>query len=299
MSDTNAESGLALVSVLWLVLLLSLMLSAMLATARVGMKLSAGSVERAQAEAMAEAALSRALLGLLSDKRDQRWQPNGRQYIFSFAGGTTEISIHDEAGKIDLNSAADELIKGLFKSVGLDVDDSARLTDAIGDWRDTDSLRRPNGAEAGEYRAAGLDHGPRNGPFEVVGELRQVLGMTDELFRYIEPALTLYSGRRTVDSRVAPALVKNALGLLDEDDRAAPSGGPGVVAMPGSLGGRAYTIRAEVPVPGRAPFVREVTVRVTENPRQPYWLLDAKNIPVGKSDESESCKVATSKREAR
>ena len=299
MSDTNAQSGLALVSVLWLVLLLSLMLSAMLATARVGMRLSAGSVERARAEAVAEAALSRALLGLLSDERDQRWQPNGQQYSFPFAGGTTKISIYDEAGKIDLNSAADELLTGLFDAVGLDADDSARLTDAIGDWRDTDSLRRLNGAEAGEYRAAGLDYGPRNGPFEVTGELRQVLGMTDELYHCIEPALTLYSGRRTVDSRVAPALVKKALGLLDEDDRAAPSGGPGVVAMAGSLGGRAFTIRAEVPVLGRVPFVREVTLRITENPRQPYWVLDAKNVPAGENAESQSCEPLTVQLEAR
>ena len=42
---------------------------------------------------------------------------------------------------------------------------------------------RPNGAEAPDYRAAGLKYGPSNAPFETVGELARVLGMTPASFR--------------------------------------------------------------------------------------------------------------------
>ncbi|MFQ5535573.1 MAG: general secretion pathway protein GspK [Sphingomonadales bacterium] len=273
--ERTGERGLALISVLWLMLLLSLMLGAVLTTARVGVKMSGAAAQHVEAATIAEAGVNRAILGLLNDNRSQRWQPDGRPHNFQFAGRTVKISVTDEAGKFDLNAAADELLDRLFQSAGLSPEDSARLVDAIGDWRDPDDLRRLNGAEAGTYRSAGLDYGPRNGPFEVVSELRQVLGMTDELYRCVEPALTLHSGRRTADSRVAPAPVKKALGLREDHTTGAPtaSGGPGVVAMAGSLGGRAFTIRAEVAIPDSAPLLREATIRITENPREPYWIL--------------------------
>ena len=45
------------------------------------------------------------------------------------------ISIQDEAGKIDLNHAPDELLKGLFISVGVDEREaSALLLDRRGRW---------------------------------------------------------------------------------------------------------------------------------------------------------------------
>lgn len=269
--DRTGEHGLALISVLWVTLLLSTMLGALLATTRVSLRLSDNLAKQAEAAAAAEAGINRAILGLMDADRTTRWQTDGQPREFEFAGRTVTVSVFDETGKIDLNRAPDALLDGLLTSVGLSTDDSARLVDAIADWRDEDNLRRLHGAEAAEYRAAGLDHTPRNAPFQVLGELRQVLGMSEPLFHCIAPALTLHSGRRAVNQRAAPPLVKKALGIL-EDGPSTPRGA-GVVAMAGSLGGQAFTIRAEVPTPGMAPLVREAIVRITENSRQPYWIL--------------------------
>ena len=56
--------------------------------------------------------------------------------------------------------------------------------DAILDWRDADDLQRPNGAEAPDYRAAGLEVRARpTRRSRRVGELQRVLGVTPALDR--------------------------------------------------------------------------------------------------------------------
>ena len=78
------------------------------------------------------------------------------------------MSIQDEDGKIDLNAAPDELLRGLFVSAGLDEDAGAALVDAIVDFRDEDDLTRLNGAEDRDYADAGLPYGAKDAPFEAV-----------------------------------------------------------------------------------------------------------------------------------
>jgi type II secretory pathway component PulK len=76
---------------------------------------------------------------------------------------------------------------------GFDEQHARGLAAKIIDWRDGDDRRGEAGAERDHYRAAGRTSGPRNGPFETVSELKQVLGMeqiTDELLA----ALTVYFG---------------------------------------------------------------------------------------------------------
>ena len=51
------------------------------------------------------------------------------------------VEMRDESGKIDLNSASDALLKGLFQTAGgLDVDAAQAIVDKIGDWKDADDL---------------------------------------------------------------------------------------------------------------------------------------------------------------
>ena len=91
--------------------------------------------------------------------------------------GRVLVTVEDEAGKVDLNSASEPLLRALLAGAGATPVEVDRITAAILDYRDADNLRRPDGAEADEYRLAGRQNGPKNAPFDSIFELGQVLGV--------------------------------------------------------------------------------------------------------------------------
>jgi general secretion pathway protein K len=159
--------------------------------------------------------------------------------------------------------------------------------DKILDWRDSTPLKHANGAREQDYRLAGLPYGPRNGPFQCVEELTLVMGMTPALFAQVKPALTVYSGRQFIDPQVAPREALLALPEMDPTRVASiiaertsrPFAGPGndPGGSPMILAGRAYTIRTEIARPSGI-VVREAAIRLTDNPAQPYFMLNWKSI---------------------
>jgi general secretion pathway protein K len=269
---------MAIVYVLWGVALLSSMAISLLSTGNVSHHLSRHGLQAAQADAMAEAAVSRAVLALLDRRPERRWRVDGVPQDFVFAGATLRIAIQDELGRIDLNQADQSLLAGLLRSAGLDAQAASSLVDKILDWRDSNPGRRLNGAKDRDYRAAGFAYGPRNGPFQSVEELRLVMGMTSELFQRVAPALTVYSGRQFLDPQFAP---REALLAMPGTTPSAVSavlagrvgqGRGGTIEPIVALSGRAFSIRTELPGPGGI-VVREAVVRLTDHPLQPYWLL--------------------------
>lgn len=87
--------------------------------------------------------------------------------------GTIEVS--DAGALVDLNAASVALFEPITRGVGLQEARSKAVPAAIVDFRDADDDFQSGGAEAEQYRAAGLPLGPKNAPFETVVELDQVL----------------------------------------------------------------------------------------------------------------------------
>jgi general secretion pathway protein K len=201
---------------------------------------------------------------------------------FDFGGGSIHIRVQDELGKIDLNQTDGSTLVKLFQSVGVDPMVAVALVDKVLDWRDDSPFKRVDGAKADEYRAAGYDYLPRNGPFQSVDELTLVIGMTRDLYRRAEPALTVYSGRQFVEPQFATPEVLAALPSLAEAHAAAASqSGASTTAAPMSgiadnpisvLIGRAFTIDTEI---SRSTDVarHHSAVRLTGNPADPFWIL--------------------------
>ena len=213
-----SSRGLALVSVLWVLTLLSLIAASFTNTTRTEVNLARNEAEAARAEAMADAGVNAAVLGLLTNNPQREWRVDGTVYAWRFEDGELRANAWDEGGKIDLNVASNAILKALFEAVGVDSNKAAALVDAIIDFRDPNDLRQLNGAEDADYRAAGLPYGAKDAPFETVDELRQVLGMTPALFDAVAPALTVYGRQRTPYEPTASALVKAALsGAVLED----------------------------------------------------------------------------------
>ena len=195
---------------------------------------------------------------------------------------------HRRRTRIDINTAPDALIKGLLKNVGGTRRRSRvdSLVEAIGDWRDPDDLRRPNGAEAPEYAAAKLKYGPANAPFETVGEVSRVLGMTPEVFRRIRGAITVYSRQPGINAATAGRNVLLALpnatpeavdAFLAQRADAIAHGLPVPPFPPAQafIGAAVpvWRIRAEATMPDGVTFAREAVMRPSPDPRRPLITL--------------------------
>lgn len=207
------SAGVALVSVLWLLVLLSMLVLNLSAGSRTELQLAGNLRQAAGARHVAEAGVNWGLWSL-AQADNAGWLADGSSKTMELAGVSVEVALFDEQGKIDLNEAEQPLLQGLFESVGLEKKAAEELAAALIDWRDDDELLTPLGAEKEEYEAAGL-HGPGNSPFEELVELREVLGMTDELYRKVRPALTIDSNKAEINPLVAPREVLLALPGID------------------------------------------------------------------------------------
>jgi general secretion pathway protein K len=266
-----------LVSVIWGVALLSVLAVSFLLTGTTSQRLARNEANSAQIEAVAKAAVARAALGLLDPHPETRWRADGVPYEFGFDGTHIRVQIQDELGRIDLNHADEPVLVSLFQSVGLDFQSASSLVDKILDWRDASPFKRLNGAKDRDYRAAGYAYRPRNGAFQSLDELKLVMGMTDQLFRRVEPALTIYSGKQFLDPQVAPREALLALPTMDENRVAAliaaRAGQPPFSGLP--LPGRAFAVSARIEW-GEKATGREAVIRMTDDPAQPFWILSWK-----------------------
>ncbi|HSA80698.1 MAG TPA: hypothetical protein VLE23_07725 [Geminicoccaceae bacterium] len=304
------NQGIAIVAVLWVVLPLSIMAAILLSETRSEARFVRTSIAVAQAEALADAGIYRAVATLLAAAPEDRLAADGRSYLWRFGESELLLSIQDERGKIDLNVGSEHLLRGLFTSVGVAEDEAQVLVDRIRDFADPDHLARLQGAEDQDYRTAGLDSGAKDSQFASVDELYQVLGVPPGLIAAVAQALTVYSKTQGLDPRVAPREALLALpgaqaadvdawlaGLrpqtgeiarLDDwrseeqpalpSQRSATAEGQEPWLVPAtnnglvqsSSGGQVFTVRSEVAPVDGARFVREAVVELTGDPEQPF-----------------------------
>ncbi len=265
MRPPRQQSGIALTIVLWVITLLSVVATNFAYSMRTETNITRNNMERTRARHLAEAGVRAAVWALSHPDAEARWRSDGQSRRLAIGGGVVEVRVRREAGLIDLNKASPAIIEGLLQVFEVDPDRRDQLVNAIQDWRDKDDLRRVNGAEDREYIAAGRDQGAKDAPFDAVSELQTVLGMTPELFRKLEPFLTVHAGSARIDTGAAPLEVLlaqpgiDAAGaqtlLAQRDGAAARTAAGGVVritARAAGPGGSGFSLRAVVRIkPGR------------------------------------------------
>ena len=283
------QQGVALVLVLWVVTLLSVIAGNFAFSMRGEAQIARNLLSTAQAQAQADAGVHRAWYELMKPPTElNRWIGDGSPHDLGLTDGVLRVSIQDESGKIDLNTASEGLLVGLFRSVGKTQESAVALADCVQDWRDADKLKRLHGAEEAEYVAAGKSYAPPNAPFETIDELQRVLGMTPQVFRLLEPALTVYSKQPGVNTAVAPRQALLAIPDVNPDmvDQflalrqsmtAAQQPAPvfvGAGAFASGPGGvPAYAARSEVKMADGTVFVRQAIARITRDPKRPVVVL--------------------------
>ena len=202
---SRRQRGVALILVLWLTVMLTVIAGSFAYGMRNEAMAARNTVSWAQARSLADGAIHRTVFELMRPKvSPDVWAADGAVRVWEEDGARIAVRAIDESGKIDLNSAPDALLKGLLMTAGgVDEPTAARLVDAIGDWKDADDLRRPNGAEADDYKAAGSPYLPANAPFETVPELQRVLGMTPALYARLAENLTVQSQQAGINPTYA------------------------------------------------------------------------------------------------
>lgn len=97
--------------------------------------------------------------------------------------GRIRFALQDQAGQIALNGEETEALTALLRSFGAGQIERQSLLDALADYRDSNELRRLNGAEREEYLAAG-EPPPSNFHLASPPELLRVLGWRGWLARH-------------------------------------------------------------------------------------------------------------------
>jgi general secretion pathway protein K len=257
------DRGFILVSVLWLLALLILVALALSSSVRLDMRARGQLLRHAEAEALADG-LTR-LVALRLGDRDRR--PPGEARIAT--DGTplrclheqtsVEVAVNDVGGLVDINAATQPLIEWLLLRLGVGPDRAHVLAAAIVDFRDADDVSSgADGAETAAYQAAGLAHGPKNAPFETIGELDQVLGMTPALLDRLRPLVTVYGRQAGIDPWRAPRELLVASSEGDGAGTPAPANIPSEFRM--SSKGLAYRVILRISTADGGRFARETVI---------------------------------------
>lgn len=228
----RARRGVALIAALWLVVAIAAVMLQLALDAHDRRQLGLGASERG-----IELAAANGALGLLQAKLDQalRTAPSGTGAIAalrasdpwigvdSIYSGTyvvdsmpVTVSIKDLGTQLNINSMTEGQLATFFGWILKDQLTATKIAQSVMDWRDADSIPRPEGAERDQYIKDGKLALPTNAPFRELAELLKVENMTPEIFALVSPYLRT-RGEPPVNINTAPEAVLRALpGMTDQ-----------------------------------------------------------------------------------
>jgi general secretion pathway protein K len=217
-AGAHCQRGVALVLVLWVLVLVTIASGAYALMARMDQLEANALLSGTQARLSAEAAITLMAMELRDPDDLVRPVADGRPYQYEFDGCVVQVRVTDERGKLDINVAGEDTLFTLFVNHGMAPSDAELLAAAVVDWIDYDDMERVNGAEVDAYLAAGLPVGPANRRFMMTDELLQVIGMPYELYRSIEPGISVYSRAGVPDLNFAPVEALMAIGDISREE---------------------------------------------------------------------------------
>jgi general secretion pathway protein K len=271
----RSERGFVLVAVLWGLVILTFVAAALGRSVAGYVKVTANAVGAAQAEALADAGVSIAIVDITARRiaagHRARFPLDGTPGACALGeAGRVVIAVEDDGGKVDLNGASEALLRALFEAAGVAPGEAEGLAARLADYRDSDEAPRLGGAERTDYEASGLPYGPRNAPLLALDELALVAGMPAAVSERVRGLATVSGGHAGIDPAVAPlpllrALADGAGGLAPGARIAAADRGPRRdMRVPADIAQRsarrAFTITVAARTAEGATFVREARV---------------------------------------
>lgn len=268
----KGERGIALVAVLGFLAVMSLIAIGIVGASRTTVVNASRGLVRVQAQAAIESAVNETIAELVAARNLVPDVVTAPRQITT-GGYTVTVSARPEHTKIDLNYADANLLGIMFRAGGADPDTAQALAAAVEDWRDGDDLLHLKGAERREYEDAGLKYGPANAFFASIDELRLVRGVTAPLFACLKPEITMFSQRQGIDIDNAAPMIRAAAGIDDAANEGRTT--RSVISDQAIAAGDVFEVTARLDDAKRnVRRAERVIVRITGNPRDPYWIMN-------------------------
>ena len=192
------RQGFTMITTLWVTTVASIVAMAGALAGRVAVDVGRNRVqsERAYWTALGCARRAQARIDdLLSDgsiagEESLIWRTLDRRLLP--LGVPCDVRLETTGTRLDVNAATPQMIERLLVAIGEADDAAAQMADAVIDWRDTDHVTSPLGAERAWYSAA-TRATPRNGALADSRELALVRAF--EAFQRFESFFTTEPGR--------------------------------------------------------------------------------------------------------
>lgn len=200
------REGMALLTVLLLVAVMSVLAVAVLDDVRFAVRrtLNAETTAQAQWYAIGAETLARKQIEAIHDvdsfrtPLDPEW--NGRAFDFPIEEGSIRAVIRDGQACFNLNSVVEgagealaarsagaQQFIALARAIGIPESRGRQLSDALTDWIDSDSQALPLGAEDSAYAALEAPYRTGGTLLSEVSELRAIRGFDPEVYRLLRP----------------------------------------------------------------------------------------------------------------
>jgi general secretion pathway protein K len=112
------------------------------------------------------------------------------EFALQLGDAAVSVAYAPETARIDLNQASKETLVRLFASLGAKAEDARYYADRVIGWRAVGEAGQS--AEAFAYVSAGLAYPPREGPFQSVEELWNVMALPGWLVEQALPFVTIF-----------------------------------------------------------------------------------------------------------
>lgn len=245
------RDGFALVAVIWSLGLITLLAMAVMVGARYRTRVASNYASVVAAETAAESAINLGIATALTGAAE----PNVKFPLrCQMPGGERAVvTVEEETGKIDLNTASPAVLTRFFTALARDQSLGSRIAGRLVE------LRKPKPKDGN----AGPENAPPGQRFATIMQLDQVEGISPRLFRAALRLVTVRSGRSEPDMDAASPALRRLLSLEQKTlppARGLPAGG-------------SITIRADVTAPDGARFIREALVSLAEGGK-PYLVRE-------------------------
>ena len=200
------QSGVALLTVLLLVAVMSVLVMSMLDDIRFGLRRASNAQAMAQAQwyALGAESLAMARLDQLSARTGGRpglpGDLDGQPLVFPIEHGAISARMSDASACFNLNSVVEGTVElwqrreagsrqfaALLQALDVPAQQAAGLVDGLVDWIDSDQSPGPAGAEDATYLARDPAYRSSGALLAEVTELRAISGFDDAVYRRLRP----------------------------------------------------------------------------------------------------------------